>query len=106
MKTLLRNGFVVSGNGVKKQDILIDGEKITAMGSLTEPADKVVDMSGKYLFPKMKLNEYKGLFLPDLKNFAHNRVESVIYKDRELSDKILSRENSVGGRVLCEYIKR
>ena len=62
--------------------------------------------SGKYLFPKMKLNEYKGLFLPDLKNFAHNRVESVIYKDRELSDKILSRENSVGGRTLCEYIKR
>ena len=51
VKTLLKNGFVVTGNGVKKQDILIDGEKIAAMGSLTEPADEVVDMSGKYLFP-------------------------------------------------------
>ena len=61
---------------------------------------------GKFLFPKMKLNDYKGLLLPDLKKYAHNRVESVIYKDRELSNKIPSRENSVGGRILCEYIKR
>ena len=51
MKTLLKNGFVVSGTGVKKQDILIEGEKITAMGNLTEPVDEIIDMSGKYLFP-------------------------------------------------------
>ena len=61
---------------------------------------------GKFLLPKMKLNDYKGLLLPDLKQYAHNRVESVIYKDRELSANCPSRENSVGGRVLCECIKR
>ncbi|MDD3796351.1 MAG: dihydropyrimidinase [Lachnospiraceae bacterium] len=51
MKTLLKNGFVVSGRGTRKQDILIEDEKITAMGSLTEAADEVVDLGGKYLFP-------------------------------------------------------
>ena len=61
---------------------------------------------GKFLCPKMKLSEYKGLLVPDLKKYAHNRVESVIYKDRELSANCPSRENSVGGRVLCECIKR
>lgn len=35
MKKLLKNGWVVNGNGVKKQDILLDGERIAAMGSLT-----------------------------------------------------------------------
>ena len=51
MKTLLKNGFVVTGTGVRKQDILMEDERITAMGSLTEPADEVVDVSGKYIFP-------------------------------------------------------
>ena len=51
MKKLLKNGWVVNGNGVKKQDILLDGERIAAMGSLTEEADEVVDLTGRYVFP-------------------------------------------------------
>ena len=32
MKTLLRGGFVVSGRGSRRADVLIDGEKIAALG--------------------------------------------------------------------------
>ena len=32
MKYLLKGGTVVSGAGVEKMDILIEGEKIAAMG--------------------------------------------------------------------------
>ena len=50
MKTLLKGGRVVSGHGAIKADVLVDGEKILAVGSgLT--GDQVVDCTGKLLFP-------------------------------------------------------
>lgn len=52
MKYLLKGGTVVSSAGVEKMDILIEGEKIAAMGRLEDAADAaVVDVRGKYLFP-------------------------------------------------------
>ena len=52
MKTLLKGGSVVSGSGVKRADVLVDGEKILRVGrGLTDAADTVTDVSGCLLFP-------------------------------------------------------
>ena len=54
-KTLIKNGKVVSTTGTIAQDVLIDGETITALaapGYFTEEgADTVIDASGKYVIP-------------------------------------------------------
>ena len=52
MKTLLKGGSVVSGSGVKRADVLMDGEKVLRVGrGLTDTADTVKDVSGCLLFP-------------------------------------------------------
>ena len=52
MKTLFRGGIVVSGRAQKELDILVDGEKIAAVGRRLSDADAhVVDVSGKFVFP-------------------------------------------------------
>ena len=52
MKYLLKNGTVVSGTGTKKADILIEGEKIAAVGeNLPTEGAEVLDLKGKLLFP-------------------------------------------------------
>ena len=50
MKYLLKNGTVISGVGTRKQDVLVEGEKIIKVGKeLSQPDAKVVDVSGKLL---------------------------------------------------------
>lgn len=52
MKTLLKGGSVVSGRGVRRADVLIDGEKIVQVGRGLSPAGgNVVDVTGMLLFP-------------------------------------------------------
>ncbi len=52
MNILLRGGTVVSGNGTKKQDVLINGSKIVKVGRFLSTKDaQVVDCTGKLLFP-------------------------------------------------------
>ncbi|MDD3347379.1 dihydropyrimidinase [Oscillibacter sp.] len=52
MRTLLKGGTVVSGGGMKRADVLIDGEKIAAVGrNLKDAADAVTDVTGCLLFP-------------------------------------------------------
>ena len=52
MKYLLKNGTVISGARTRKQDVLVEGEKIIKVGEeLSQPDAKVVDVSGKLLFP-------------------------------------------------------
>lgn len=52
MKTLIKNGIVVSGTEQRQADILIEDEKIKKVDSkLTETADQIFDASGKYVFP-------------------------------------------------------
>ncbi len=52
MKKLLKGGTVVSGSGSIVADVLIDGEKIEAIGlNLPEDGAEVVNVSGKLLFP-------------------------------------------------------
>lgn len=52
MRTLLKGGGVVSGRGVRRADVLIDGEKIVQVGrGLSAAGENVVDVSGMLLFP-------------------------------------------------------
>jgi len=52
MATLIKNGMVVSAADQYKADVLIDGEKIVAIGNgLEGRAEKIIDVQGKYLFP-------------------------------------------------------
>lgn len=52
MKTLLKGGMVVSAAGSRVADVLVDGEKIAAVGEgLAVDGAKVVDVRGKLLFP-------------------------------------------------------
>ena len=52
VKTLLKNGTVVSGDMSVREDVLIDGEKIVKVGRNLEAEDaQVVDVKGKLLFP-------------------------------------------------------
>ena len=52
MKTLLKGGTVVSGEGVTRADVLLDGETIAAVGEhLCADGAAVVDCGGKLLFP-------------------------------------------------------
>lgn len=52
MKTLLKNGTIVSGSGSKVADLLICNEKIVRIGeNLVSEDAKVVDCTGKLLFP-------------------------------------------------------
>src|SRR6059036_2647519 len=52
MKTLIKNGTVVTATDQYKGDVLIEDEKITVIGtSLEIHADRVIDASGRYVLP-------------------------------------------------------
>lgn len=52
MKRLFKGGTVVSGEGMKKTDVLVEDEKILALKDNLELQDaEIVDVSGKLLFP-------------------------------------------------------
>ena len=52
MKTVIKNGTVVTASDFYRADILVEGEKVAAIGrELTEPADLVIDAAGRYVLP-------------------------------------------------------
>jgi dihydropyrimidinase len=52
MRTLIKNGTVVTAADQYKGDVLIEDEKITVVGTaLDMEADKVIDAAGKYVLP-------------------------------------------------------
>ncbi|HJA65093.1 MAG TPA: dihydropyrimidinase [Candidatus Mediterraneibacter cottocaccae] len=52
MKRLFKGGTVVSGDGMRKLDLLVKGEKILASGEdLSFQDAEIVDVTGKLLFP-------------------------------------------------------
>ncbi|MEM1264119.1 MAG: dihydroorotase [Pseudomonadota bacterium] len=55
MRTLITNARVVTDGTVTEADVLIDGERIAAIGGAisAEPPVRVVDANGKYLLPGM-----------------------------------------------------
>lgn len=52
MRVLFKGGSVVDRKGVRRADLLVDGEKIASIGrGLKAEADRVVDVAGCVLFP-------------------------------------------------------
>ncbi len=52
MRTLFKGGSVVSGSGAKRADVLVENEKVVAVGrNLPDAADRIVDVEGCLLFP-------------------------------------------------------
>ena len=55
MKTLFKNGTIYDGTGNKPYigDVLIEDDRIAAVGgTITEAADKVVDLTGCQICPR------------------------------------------------------
>lgn len=57
MKTIIKNGTVVTSGGIFTADILIEGEKIVSIGTTQKKPDgnseeaQIIDAAGKYVFP-------------------------------------------------------
>jgi dihydropyrimidinase len=52
MKTLIKNGTLVTATDTCKADVLVDGEKISMIGAaLATPADKTIDAKDRYVLP-------------------------------------------------------
>src|SRR6516162_10948513 len=52
MTLLIRNGTIVTATDHYKGDVLVEGDKISTIGTaLTMPADRVIEAAGKYVFP-------------------------------------------------------
>jgi len=51
MSILLKNCTIVNADITHQGDILIENDKITKIGSLSEQADSVLDCSGKVVVP-------------------------------------------------------
>src|SRR3954465_10583667 len=52
MSILIKNGTVVTATDIYRGDVLVEGEKVTVIGtSLSMQADRVIDATGKNLLP-------------------------------------------------------
>ena len=52
MRTLIKNGTIVTSENQFKGDILIEGEKIKCVSASADAeADRVIDAEGKYVLP-------------------------------------------------------
>jgi dihydropyrimidinase len=51
MRTLVAGGTVVTAADAVRADVLIDGERIAAVGTVAAAADRVIDASGRYVIP-------------------------------------------------------
>jgi dihydropyrimidinase len=51
MTTLIKNGTVITATDMSRADVLIDGEKIQAIGTGFGEADTVIDAAGRYVMP-------------------------------------------------------
>jgi dihydropyrimidinase len=52
MRTLLRHGTIVNADGQRRADVLVDGDRVAAIGApLRERADLTVDAAGRLILP-------------------------------------------------------
>jgi len=82
MKTLIRNGSVVTPQGIQAMDVLVDGEKIAALlapgatsESLAGSVDRVIDAAGKYVVPG-GVDAHTHMELPFGGTFASDTFET------------------------------
>src|SRR5215475_7256807 len=71
MSLLIKSGEVVTAEGRKRADVLVEGETIAAIGlGLTAPPDaEVIDATGKLVFPGF-IDPHVHIHLPFMATFA------------------------------------
>jgi dihydropyrimidinase len=71
MSLLIRGGEIVTADGRKRADILVEGERITAIGAglATPPDAGVIDAAGKLVFPGF-IDPHVHIHLPFMATFA------------------------------------
>jgi dihydropyrimidinase len=55
MRTLIKNGTVVTATDQYKGDILVEGETISVIGTASTHADKVIDAASKCVLPALDI---------------------------------------------------
>ncbi|MEL6537787.1 MAG: dihydroorotase [Bacteroidota bacterium] len=77
MKTLIANANIVNDGAVVSGDVLIDGQRIAAVGGdlASQPHDQVIDAQGKHLFPGC-IDDQVHFREPGLTHKANIRTES------------------------------
>ncbi len=76
MKTLIRNGRIITASDDYTADILIEGETIVAIGkNLSATADEVIDASGKLLFPG-GIDPHVHLDMPFMGTYSSDNYET------------------------------
>lgn len=93
MKTLVRNGRVVLDGSVQSLDVLIEGERIAALGALAAgSADQVIDARGCYVLP--------GLI--DFHTHLDDRIGPYCLADGYASGTRMALENGI--TTLCTFV--
>ncbi|MEP7377967.1 MAG: dihydropyrimidinase [Chloroflexota bacterium] len=81
MRFLITNGIVVNANGSTEADVLIDGEKVMAVGrglagsALAAGVEQTIDATGKYVIPGA-IDVHTHMELPFGGTFAKDTFES------------------------------
>ncbi len=76
MSVLIKGGLIVTSTESYKADLLIEGEKITTIGTnLTCQADEVVDARGKYILPGA-IDPHTHLCMPFMGTYAQDDYKS------------------------------
>jgi dihydropyrimidinase len=76
MSILIKNGTVINHGGRQKADVLVEGEKVIALGAGGQwQADEVIDAAGKYLVPG-GIDVHTHMELPFGGTFASDSFET------------------------------
>ena len=81
-KMLVKNGWVVLSDEVKKADILVEGEKIAAInepGTISEEECKVIDASGLYVMPgAIDPHQHLGLYNSFEESYRYSTEREIV----------------------------
>jgi dihydropyrimidinase len=73
---LIRNGTIITASDHYRADVLVNGEKVAVIAeTLDEPADRVIDAEGCYLFPG-GIDAHTHMELPFMGTFASDTFHS------------------------------
>ncbi len=76
MSVLIKGGLIVTSTESYKADVLVEGEKITTIGTnLTCEADEVIDAGGKYILPGA-IDPHTHLCMPFMGTYAQDDYKS------------------------------
>jgi len=119
-KTIIRNGTIVTATDTFKADLLIEGEKISAIShQLSERADRELDASGCFIFPG-GIDAHTHLDLPFMGTSSSDDFESgtqaALYggtttiidfafqsPGKSLSAGLATWHEKAKGKAICDY---